>query len=257
MTLGWQGFSFEHPDDWALSRVTGTRSRGFLVLSSSGAISCQVRWEPSGDPSAAALRYLKSLSTRKNKVEYSLSDSGEWKRTGATHGRGFATALEDGRLMLIEVMGRAKDQLLPPLRAASSSLCVSRLWSVFGLSVFVPEEYELNKAEFLSARTRLTFRARGGALTAERFGLAAQLLGDADLESWLRSAFLGFAGETHQREDGLGLGRTRQLMKPAERVYARCEPELNQMTVLHGRGRRLELLPEWEWFGPIQNSKQS
>lgn len=252
MILGWQGFSFEHPDDWALSRVTGTRSRGFLALASSGALACHVRWEPTGDPLKAAERYLGSLSTKKAKVSFDLEPGEEgirWKRTGAHHGRGFATQLPDGRLLLLEITGRAGDKLLPPLRTALSTLTSQNLWSVFGLAVNLPEAYLLQKAEFLTARTRLTFRAKGATLVAERYGLATQMFGETAPEQWLQDTFPSLPST----ETPLELHRPGGGLRPAEAALAHHEPDLNQITVIHARSRRLELLPEWQWFDRIQS----
>jgi len=251
--LGWQGFAFEHPDDWSLSRVNGNRSRGFLMLTSSGAVTAQIRWEPKGSPRVAVNRYLdslvaKKLATRINIDDYSDSEI-EWKRTGDTHGRGFATILDDGRLALYEVSGRAGDQLLPKMRQAKDSLAVTCLWSVIGLAVHIPERFVLSDSRFLSGRCRLDFRYRGHHLVATRLGLAAQLMAEEAIERIAGRSVTEVGPNRYEAEMKSVLGRNRLLLLH--------EPDLNQFVILHGSGRRLELLPEWEWFDAIKKSSPS
>lgn len=246
MTLGWQGFQFEHPDDWALSRVTGSRPRGFLILSSAGNTSLQARWEPSGDPSIAARRYLDSL--KEGHIDLSLGDEDVvWKRPGKS--RGFARRLPSGRLFLGEVVG--SDKLLPALRELRSTLDEGDLWSAYGLAVRVPPQYELEKSEFLSGHTKLTFSTRGGELTAERLGLAAQRLKEATLEEFAHGypAFQLDPNRPATQSGSILTGHSRSLIHH--------EPELNQISVLSGRSRRLELLPEWAWFDRIASKRRN
>lgn len=245
MILGWQGFSFEHPDEWALSRVSGNREKGFLALSSSGAIRCQCRWEKSGSPEKAVERYLASLKKQGPSQVQTSSGFLTWKRPGA---RGIAANLSDERLVLIEVMG---DSQLPTLRRIADSLRSGDLWSAFGLAVLIPAPLDLVKAEFLSAHTTLTFKGKGSQVVAERFGLAEQLLGDRTLAEWTELNFPG-AQISSDSSDSSG-GKRKPSLIPQDVALIHPEPDLNQISVLKGRGRRLEYLPQWDWFARIKN----
>lgn len=260
MILGWQGFSFEHPDDWALSRVNGNRSRGFLALSSSGSVSAQIRWEPKGDPASAVKRYLKSLEKKKSSNRFNTDYISEtevfWKRTGETHGRGIATVLDDGRMIFAEVASESGAQLLHLARSLRASLQTTDLWSVFGLAVHVPPGYDLFRSDFLTARVRLEFRNRGSRLVAMRFGLAAQLLADSSLTKLAKEHFQAPSGEMID-ENRFVYDQPPTILRPGVRTILLHEPDQNHILVLQGTSRRLELLPEWEWFASIRNSKPS
>lgn len=246
MILGWQGFQFEHPEDWALSRVTGSRPRGFLILSSGGNTSLQARWEPSGDPSIAARRYLDSL--KEGHIDLSLGDEDVvWKRPGKS--RGFARRLPSGRLFLGEVVGT--DKLLPALRELRATLDEGDLWSAYGLAVHVPPSFELDKSEFLAGHTKLTFSARGGELTAERLGLAAQRLKDTTVEEFAQDY------PAPQLDPAGPLRQSGSILTGHARSLIHYEPEQNQISILSGKSRRLELLPEWAWFDRIASKQPS
>ena len=255
--LGWQGFSFEHPDDWALAAVTGRRSEGYLRLASPGRIGCHVRWKharSAGNLHTKLDGYFATLQkdAKKGRESFQSDTTDEdgglaYRWLGAGQGRGRLFYCSGSRrVYFLEVVGGRKDSLLPHLREIAASFSVDReLWSVFGLGFVLPKPANLESKSFLSGRTRLSFRARGARIEAERWAFGDQLVEKHGLEGWAKAAIPGRRLKFEEQQGGLAYLK-RGLIPTTGLV--RHDAERNQLVVLQVRTRKPEWRPAWDWL---------
>lgn len=250
--FAWQGFSLSAGDDWRPTVLSGDWRRGYVLLEDSRAHLLQIRWQTCKKQSLAEAqqRYLDSLSASSKKKGQALryrieGPTFEW--TGPA--KGYGMALECGsRLFLAELSGPTRDsfktaarRLLADFQAVESDKAA---WSVYGLSVELPTDYQLDTFKFVTGMTALKFRSKGARLMVERWGLAAQLLAKRSLAGWLET----LAGAPAQPISDSDAHASRTLrLGGTMTALARFQPELNQITVLRA-SHRLGKEPQWDWF---------
>lgn len=169
--------------------------------------------------------------------------------TGDGQGRGSIFCLED-TVYFIEVTGGRRDSLLPYLKSSLASFrapCAElTLWSVLGLSLRLPRDYQLEKHLFQAGRTELRFTARSGRLECIRWGFAAQLLERYSLGAWARSALSMASAHVEADPSGVCLRTGGAIMKKVALV--RLQPEHNQIITVKGSFRNDKAAPHWDWF---------
>ena len=260
--FAWQGFSFEHPTDFAPAAITGSRAEGYVRLASAGKLNFQVRWKQSKKPHdllPALKEYLAKLGRDAKKAkaqyrsEFERSDDGiTYRYTGVGQGRGklFHSAA-CRRVFFLEVVGGRKDPLLPAYRQLvggfrSDGDADGERWSVLGLSFRVPGQMTIEKKLFQSGRTELTLRGRHARVVASRWGLGNQLVQKHGLEQWARAACNLRDAELEEEPRGLRFV-ARGLWRATHTLVSRDEQE-NQIVALQVSCRRPEWRPAWEWL---------
>ena len=262
MTFGWQGFAFDHPDDWAPSSLNGTFKQGYARLSSPGRVAVQVRWQTcKGRPDLGG--FLRQYESRLRR-DSARSDSAfamqsqpdgefrtDYRWTGAGQGRGAAFYSEAcSRIFVLEVIGHRNDHLLPLLRATKASFRSERqdlaLWSVLSLSVRIPREYNLVKHSLQAGKTQLLLSGPLGSLECTRWGFAEQLTSKYSLAEWSKAAMELTGASVEEELVGLRLRKASALIRTEALI--RLQLEHNQIITLKSSFRRDRGRPQWEWI---------
>jgi hypothetical protein len=260
LTFGWQGFSIEHPEDWAPVSLTGNRAEGYARIASPGRTCCQVRWKKirqSGDLSAKIKPYFAKLQRDAKRAKQSFrseteaNDSGiVYRWVGAGQGRGALFFSEScSRVFFLEVVGGRKDSLLPVFGSVQDSFHSAdgerELWSLYGLRLSLPKGLRVEMQRFHAGRTTLVFKARGARITAERWAFAEQLVQKHGLEPWARASLNLPKAKLHEAEQGLELSRGGVL--PVHALVAQQE-ESNQLVTVRVTGISKKWRPSWDWL---------
>ncbi|AIE87835.1 hypothetical protein [Fimbriimonas ginsengisoli] len=262
MTFGWEGFSFDHPDDWAPVVLTGNREQGYARLSSSGRIIIQIRWKRMKRPADAAGfldTYLAKMErdARKGKGGFRSErseDNGRltYRYSGDNFGKGaLFQPPDDGRAFVLEVASTKDDSLGPLLRQALGSFRtdpqVDR-WSAFGLDVVLPKGLEVERKDFRAGKTLVSFKAKRVRLSAERWGFADQLLAKHGLEPWARAIFDAKGAAVTAEGDGIRLTIPTTPIRPGTEAIVRPQLERNQIVVIRSTTRDAKWRPQWDWL---------
>jgi hypothetical protein len=262
LILGWQGFRFEHPDDWAPVSLTGSEREGYVRLASSGRLALQIRWHTFRgrvDLEWLLGPYGRALErhSKRDREEFRFTTSAEdesqitYHWIGKGQGRGsLFVSRECGRVFFLEVLGARKDQLLPSLKQVRESFRSiqeeSRLWSILGLSVRLPIGLRLEKHAFQAGKTQLTFIAKGTRIECTRWGFAEQLLSKRTLEEW-STAFLGMAKATIKVEP-TGLRLASSSFGSKKEALVTLQSEHNQIVAMKASFRNDKGRPTWDWL---------
>lgn len=204
--LGWQGFGLEHPADWELNRIKGSRRTTYLSLDDGTRVRLEVNWRPVQktvsletlvDKQAATLS--KAAGRRRLKLKVNRK-----KRVGRVRAFNYETftwtadvsacelvarCKRCSRVILIRVIGdKAK---LPTDEAAqifSSLACYCEQdferWGAFGLDVQIPAAFELEYSSLKAGLCELTFSDRKTELKIMRVSMARMILEDKKMVAW-------------------------------------------------------------------------
>ena len=260
--FAWQGFSIEHPADFAPATITGARAEGYVRLASAGKLSIQIRWKRSKKPNdllPSLKEYLAKLErdAKRAKVPFRSEFDREdgrivYRYTGVGQGRGNLFFSEDcSRVFFLEVIGGRKDALLPAYRHAtagfqSNGSRTSERWSVLGLSFRVPGCMTVDKKLFLAGRTELTLRGRHARVLGSRWAFGNLLIEKHGFEDWARAALNLHGARVEKHERGLSFC-TPGILRGTYTLVA--EPDSNhQIVALQASCRRPEWRPTWDWL---------
>ena len=256
MIFGWEGFWFEHPEDWAPATISGTRDEGYVRIASGGRVACQVRWKRSssaGDLDKKLDAYLAKLKKDNKKSFESGTDSdGEHLRyyySGDLTGKGAIFYDEPTkRVFFIELSSTKNDRLGTPLKSILGSFGSGReRWALYGLDVNFPDQIKIEKKVFLSGKTQLMFARRGVVLEAQRWAFGKQLIEKHGLEPWARAALSMKTAIVDVEDTRLELSKKLFLL-PETRAVAVYQEERNQIVTLKVRSRINSWRPTWDWL---------
>ena len=260
--FAWQGFSFEHPVDFAPLAITGTRREGYARLASAGKLNFQIRWKQTkkaGDLMPPLKEYLAKLErdAKKAKIqfrsEFDKTDGAiTYRYTGVGQGRGKIFHNEAcSRVFFLEVVGARKDALLPAFRELSATFSSegdlkNERWSIFGLSFCVPGQMSIEKKTFQAGRTELILRGRHARIVATRWGFGNQLIQRHGFEPWARAALSLHDAPVEVQERGLAF-TARGILRATYTLVKLDEAE-NQIVALQVSCRRPDWRPTWDWL---------
>jgi len=261
VTFGWEGFSFEHPEDWAPVAISGTRDQGYARIASPGRLILQLRWrglKRPADADAFLNAYLGKLSKDSRRQEqkfhserHELGGQTHYQYAGSAYGRGaLFQPSDDSRAFVLEVSSSKSDSVEGVLKDALRSFrgATDRdRWSAFGLDVSLPRGLTVTKREFLAGKTRIDWSARSARVVAERWAFADQLLARHDIKDWA-TAVVGtkVTGLTEEPEGlRLTLGGWGKSLREAIVGY---QGERNQLVVVHVDAKHSKWRPEWAWL---------
>jgi len=204
--LGWQGFGLEHPADWELSRIRGSRRATYLALDDGESVRLEVNWRPVRkdapldklvDKQAATL----SKAAARRKVNLRV---GRRQRIGRVRGFEFETftwsadvgacelvarCKRCSRVVLLRVIGdRAKLPVDVSARIFSSLECYCEKdyerWGTFGLDVRVPTAFDLERSSLKAGLCELVFSDRRTELRVMRVSMGRAILEDKKMVAW-------------------------------------------------------------------------
>lgn len=258
MTLGWQGFRLEHPDDWVPVAVSGTRREGYVRVASPERKALQIRWQtsPNADLGSALSRYERLLAgdARRRKQEFRLeradaSDQLTYRWIGAGQGRG-ALFPRGGRIFFLEAIGGRGDSLLPMFRRCLQGFACAEgggeLWEILGLRLTLPAGIRLTRHSFQAGKTRLAFQWGRSALDCIRWGFAEQILERYSLTDWASSALGLKLLKVSEESGGLRLIGKSQFMK--NEALIQVQSEHNQIVTVKCTHLMGKAEPSWSWL---------
>lgn len=238
--------------------MRGSASEGYARLASPGRLSLQVRWNRGKETDLHGVleSYLRRLQKgSRGKREPFKADRREedgrllYHWAGDGQGRGALFWL-GGQVHFLEITGARRDSLLPHLNSSLSSFRrlggEYALWSVLGLRIWIPSEFELARHGFLAGKTALHFRHGLDRLECVRWGLAERLLQRQSLAEWARAACGLPSAEVSEEDAGLRLTKAGRLGRKV--VLVRGEREHNQIVTVSASLKGRWQGPSWDWF---------
>jgi hypothetical protein len=262
--FAWQGFSLEHPDDWAPALLNGERRRGYARLSSPGKVSLQVRWQHvarRGDLHPSLQAYFKRLERDARRAKLPFKSDVEEDPDGLRYrwvGRGQARGVlffseRCRRIFWVEAVGERDDSLLPLFRTLSSGFRSQgadglEQWSLLGLSFRAPAGLSVEEKLFQAGRTRLRLGGKGCRIEAERWGFGTQLAERHGLEGWARDALKLRKAVARAEGGGLRFVHHRRPWMPRREALLALDSDRNQITFLACTFRAEARRPSWDWL---------
>jgi len=224
--FGWQGLTATLPADWNLARYDMVK--GELRIADEEMPRLELRWEipkTAVDLEKSVEKFLDTVGrqARKKKEKFEIEDGAKivaktrkrkaqlvnfaWTGERANLiGQGCGVAWqcgECGRIVVAHIMGRGTENRESLQKLAGEILTTLechgsggwQTWSVFGLRVEVPEEFQLSHSKLMAGRLELVwkrpkkpgalnFAARDETLSLARISLADVLLQNETLSQW-------------------------------------------------------------------------
>ena len=210
--IGWQGIEFPVPDGWHLARVQGERRKGYLRVDDDERVRMELRWEKPrrrpadfGDVADQMLARLEKFSRKKKSLFTVKRDvrvaSPAGKEFECFETRGDVASYGClmrctvcGRTILGRVMGRPKEDLKPIAKRVFEALTDHPgedgldHWNVYDLKFALPPTYVLQRTRLRTGALEMRFNEKKTELDIRRIGLAAVLLKERTLKSFVINA---------------------------------------------------------------------
>ena len=261
MTFAWEGFSLEHPEDWAPVALTGKREEGYVRIASGSKLSLQVRWKDAPgtvDLDARLESYFEKLRQGFTKEKQPFSSRvtlgdlrREYKYSGGVQGRGVLLHVpEDGRVFFLELTTTARsDRPLQAFREIDSSFHAGEeRWAVLGLDVRLPRPLKVERKTFLSGKTVLNLVGKGVRVEAQRWGFGNELVEKHGLAEWAKAAATMPKAEVVESEGAVALYQRGTWVCAPTYAIVKHQEDRNQLAVLKVWSRRSEWRPMWDWL---------
>ncbi len=215
-TLAWQGFEIRTPEDWELTGYSGSAEEGYFRADDGDALGIEMKWStPKGRASASV-----DLEARRNAYLSSLRKAARRRRVAFDEAQlpaprgmertdrsvlGFSWSADRralgalwrcgtcGRVAMAQVVGEVSGrkgfagtaQAVLATVACHGSNTGFRRWSLYGLSVDIPAEYNLQAAQLMNVYLRLAFERGTARLSVEQWSAADAARGTRYLDQWL------------------------------------------------------------------------
>jgi hypothetical protein len=180
--LGWQGFTFQIPDEWNPGKFSGTRNKGDLRIDDPNGVRIELRWEKTSkapDVQKSVDNFLKQLekNAKKNKTAFTAVSNPQvvskhrkkkdqvtsfgWigePDAPASCGYGAAWTCPDcGRIIFTHLLGQKNEKSEKVQKLANEIFTEMEChgeggwdtWSAFDFRVDIPVEFELKNAKIL------------------------------------------------------------------------------------------------------------
>jgi hypothetical protein len=239
------------PPDWNLGALGGEFKKGYLRLDDLDRPRLEVKWnEQDADIDRALEKYLKSIGRpRRNEPaaeeiteEKFLSSRAKskkrlrgfsWKSGPDLQGAGVIWYCQEcGRTLFGQLRAYGKENAVALAKEVFGSMDDHarkgrHLWAVYGLECELPEEYHLTGQSLMAGFIELSLQGKGNSrLRIARWGLAANMLQDSDLQGWLQAkgvkpkSELRWEGRDTIVMDHAGLETWGNSRRPIKRLYA-------------------------------------
>jgi len=211
--FGWQGITMELPEDWEFGGLSGDYDSGYIRMDDENMSRMELKWSRAKEkkpdlqkildeyfksmkkrlgPSASELKIKRNTDLIKDEKFFENKDVVfyNWKTDVRANGAVWHCK-ECKRIVVIQIMGRAKEGMLPLTLQILQSVKDhpaghTNLWSAYKLSAQIPRRYHLEKHKLMSGYLLLSFLDGSRLLNVERYGLADVTLKDTTLEDWFR-----------------------------------------------------------------------
>ncbi len=219
-TFGWQGITFDVPEEWNLGKVTGDAETGYLRLDDQEVVRVEVEWRPlkgrlpSGASGVSHIvdKYVDRLVGKAKKAGHALRVERNVRvlEDGAFPDKDTESFTWDAdyrainlawrcktcnRIGLVRVFSKLNEDVSGAARRLMRSLgdhaeAGKKLWAVYGLICNIPEDFRLEEQFLRSGHIRLSFKRGKEELHVERIGPASLILKDAEqLQGWFEPFF--------------------------------------------------------------------
>ena len=211
--LGWQGISFDVPEDWCPASLQGDAANGYLRVEDETHIRLELRWETARRAVAAATRlvdeYLKQTrkklprglpepSVDRGRAVKELAaldhEAFTWRGGGFNAHSLLLVAPDSRRVVHLRVFfeegGEHKAlarQIFGSVHLAPADGAVE--WAVFGLRFDAPAGWRLERSALRTGSLQFLFKDGNDELEVVRQSLAAITLQKVSLEQWVRKQF--------------------------------------------------------------------
>jgi hypothetical protein len=264
LAFAWYGIELDLDDEWAPVSIEGDQKQGYARLGSTRAHQVQLRWDTVAKApsiSDSLERYLARIGKDSRKAaftkEINVASESEasYRYSGRASARGSIRYIPDRNLVvLVECVTPGKDSLSAAHQKISSSLKVDcgdlYHWQVLGLNVYLPKDLEVGKRQLFAGRTTIQFTAGKHTLvTAERWGLASELLAKHDFLEWARAALELPRANITDEDVGIRLVQKGHLLTRTQTALVGLYPKENRIQSVKVQSNRSEWNPEWRWIG--------
>lgn len=248
---GWQGLTFELPEDWNIGAIGGEKLQGYLRFDDSDMARMEVKWADAGktfiDIPGLVDKYLKDLQKGKKKFRPEVSrdiklvskrklkgkkglQTFAWK--SETQGFGAAWYCPDcHRTVIIQVMGKHEE----PVQELAERVILSledhtegdwAFWSAYGFGFEAPGDFALSAQKLMAGLIEVSLDREGERLTCARWGMANIVLKRTTLEEWgkkelakrIKKFSTEFSTETFRGHDAIVISGRTNL--PQEKIQA-------------------------------------
>lgn len=206
--VGWQGVTARTPADWNLGALGGDVRSGYLRVDDEHMPRLEIKWSYGKvDTNKVLTRYLGQLGkkTRRSSQMVVQRDT-HLVSNRLQPGRSLQCFSWQGdrqqahgliwrcqgcqRTVIAQVLGPRQQDLAPLARAVLASLNDHDregwyTWSLYGLAVDIPKEYELTRQQLMSGYLDLQFERGKRRLRVTRWGMAQLALRDRSLVHWV------------------------------------------------------------------------
>ena len=279
--FAWQGIRLRVPELWNLGKVDGNHSSGYARLDDAQIVRLEVEWRQAPGKGRMAVtqlvdRYLDKLEKKAQKagVDFSVQRRAKFlKDKRWLEGSDYETFVweadyraynlarvcgECGRIVLIRILARREEGGVDELAGEIFRSLEDHphdgnlLWSVYGLTFEMSEEYKLEKHELKSGNIQLTFEKKNHVCRIQRLSMAHMLLKGTTLDEWYPNFF------KKQLKDfdfditpGVQLARSHEGLRVAGRPKSRWRQVLRPLPLVNTRPR--QYLDGLVWHCPEEN----
>ncbi|MEN6303851.1 MAG: hypothetical protein ABFD96_14055 [Armatimonadia bacterium] len=248
---GWQGLTFELPEEWNIGAIGGEKTQGYLRFDDSDMPRMEIKWADAGksfiDIPGLVDKYLKDLQKGKKKDKPEVSrdtklvskrklkgkkslETFSWK--SETQGFGAAWYCPDcHRTVIIQVMGKLDE----PVQELAERVILGTedhtvgdwaYWSAYGFGFEAPADFVLSGQKLMAGLIEVTLDREGERLTAARWGMANVVLKRTSLEEWgkkelakrIKKFSTDFSTETYRGHQAIVITGRSNL--PQEKIQA-------------------------------------
>ncbi|HIE43762.1 MAG TPA: hypothetical protein EYP78_03065 [Candidatus Omnitrophica bacterium] len=207
--FGWWGITFLHPEDWAVSKLSGDDKKGEVLLDDGLLVRVELHWE---SPASAFslervisnhIKSVKREAKRKRlpfKIERNIKLPS--KRTFKDRNGEFFIWESDyrafsliwyckvcGKLVLMRIFSKKGEHVEELVRKIYDSFTDhptddKLTWGLYSFIFRTPKDYQLNNYSLKSGYLKFIFNRERDRLLIERWALGNILLGDKNLKEW-------------------------------------------------------------------------
>ena len=210
--FGWQGISFDMPEDWCPGRLEGDFTNGYVRLEDETKVRAELRWETARRRSPTASQfvdnYIKQVRKKtrrkdpdprieRDRCVKQLGDQDHevfsWRGIYSAHSL-MAVCPVTRRLVHLRVFFEGGGVLKGLARRMFATLTTGphegqAEWSAFGFRFVAADDWRLDQSGLRTGCLQFIFADGENELEVTRFSLAGMLLGKTTFEKWFRSTF--------------------------------------------------------------------
>ena len=213
VTVGWQGVTAEIPDDWNIGAISGDKKQGYVRFDDDTMARLEIKWASQTgfvDLEKVVSKYLADIEKARGKSRQPIEIEPDiklisrrrrkrasqrcfhWKAEIEAYGAAWVCK-DCGRTMISQVSVAPEDDPEAARELAASVLLSITdhatagwaLWSAYGLSAWVPDDFALSGQKLMAGLIELEFERGTEKLKVARWGMANVALKKKSFQDWL------------------------------------------------------------------------